>query len=145
MVVAGYHYGPDSSWVGTHGAGDATADIEGSVYRHLAAGEALAAIVGDRIFPDIGDGDPPRPFVVYSRKSSTGERGLDAALGIRRHTFLVVSEAVQKDDARALAAAVRDRLDGQTFAGAKRAYWADESSEETEDGYSVLQTYTVIQ
>jgi hypothetical protein len=44
-----------------------------------------------------------------------------------------------------LAAAVRTCLDGTTFDGVQRSYWTDQAGDETDDGFAVLQTFTVIQ
>lgn len=146
-VAAGYRYGADGTeYTGTLGAtAGPTPDIEEAVYRRLAGDEGIRAIVGDRIYPDVGDTDAPRPQLVYFLQSSDKQAGLSETAGLNRHSVGVVSDAIGKADARALALAVKTCLDLQTFDGVQRAYWADESGDETDDGFSILQSYTVIQ
>jgi hypothetical protein len=146
-VVAGFQYGADGTeFAGTYGASSgATPDIEEAVYTRLAGGEAIRAVVGDRIYPDVGDTDAPRPLLLYSLDSTSPTVGLDLSIGMRTHSLTVTAEAIDKDDARALAALVRDRLHGQSWENVKRAYWQDESGGETGDGFQIVQVYKVIQ
>jgi hypothetical protein len=122
-----------------------TTDIEASVFGQLAGYGPLVTAVGDRIYPGEADPDAPRPVVVYSLDGTEPVRLLTGALSFQRHTFTVRVDAMHKDEARRVAATVRDALDRQAFGVAQRAYWVDESADETADGYESVQTFTVIQ
>jgi hypothetical protein len=82
---------------------------------------------------------------VFVLQGTEQTRSLLGGLDFQRHTVSVTADAIHKDDAKAVALAVRAALDNVTFDGIKRSYWADESAGETGDGYESVQTFTVIQ
>jgi hypothetical protein len=119
-------------------------EVEQAVYQQLARSPILVAFVDERIYPDSADPDAPRPLVVYRRDATEGTRSLSGSLDFQRHTVSVYVDSLHKDEGKAIAAAVKAALDG-SFAGAQRGYWADESADDTGDGYESVQTFTVIQ
>lgn len=88
------------------------------IYTALAGNATLAAIVGNRIFPDIADGTAVAPYVVYTVVSTGGETTHD---GDRNLDFPLVQfsiYAITKAAAIAAASALNAILDGNTLSGA---------------------------
>lgn len=77
----------------------------------LQASSDLAALVGDRIFPDQMDDPPMYPSVTFQKMGGRGERGAVSNPGLRRASFQVSTWAESRDDAVRIAKAVRQALD----------------------------------
>lgn len=118
---------------------------EAALYARLSADATLAALIGDRLYPNEAEPDAARPLVVYGVTGSDDRRGLDGTRYFSRRTVSVVVEADNFDTVKAVMDAIDDSLDRQTFSGVTRCYRDDWSTGETDDGFEALTSFTVWQ
>jgi hypothetical protein len=77
----------------------------------LQASGDLAALVGDRIYPDVMDEPPVYPSVTFQKMGGAGALGAIANPGLMRATFQVSTWAASRHEAAQIAALVRKALD----------------------------------
>jgi hypothetical protein len=112
----------------------------------LTASDAVTALVGDRIFPNMAPDGVSSPRIVYSVVSDVPENSLDGEVGkrLRRLRLQVDCYAVRHDTAEQLAEAVDEvlgNLDSPSLSG-----WRENSIDMYDDIaklHRVLQEYTV--
>lgn len=90
----------------------AGAPLEQTVYERLAAGTAVAALVGTRIYPILAPQGAARPYVVFARQETENLADLSGRGTHDVAQVAVMCFADEAETATALARAVRDRLDG---------------------------------
>lgn len=90
------------------------AELAEAVYSLLSNDAGVAALVGDRIFPDVSPQRTPSPFVVYSTVSSSSYRHVKGPSGRATPRYQFDCYAESRLDADRLATAVRIALEGFT-------------------------------
>lgn len=90
-------------------------DMKTALCQHLLADPAIAAIVGDRVFPQEADAEASSPRILYLRVSSGAQDGLttDAPTQYYRSLWQLGLFARNVDQLTALEAAVKARMDHQ--------------------------------
>jgi hypothetical protein len=90
---------------------------EADIYNLLVANSGIIALVGDRVYWDVADGDAVAPFIVLQTVSTQGETAFD---GSRDDSFPLVqfsAWAPTKLDAVALRQAIRAAAEGLEIEG----------------------------
>ena len=93
--------------------------LETAMRAYVLADAAIAAVVGQRMYPRRLPQGPTLPALVYQRIDTRREHDMDGPDGLPRPRVQVTAWAASVQTATDLAAAVRERLDG--FRGA----WGD--------------------
>lgn len=90
-------------------------DMKTALCQHLLADPAIAAIIGDRVFPQEADAEAASPRILYLRVSSGAQDGmtLDAPTHYYRSLWQLDLFARNVDDLTALEKAVKARMDHQ--------------------------------
>jgi hypothetical protein len=120
-------------------------DVEEAVNRQLSTAPAVVALVADRVYPDEADQDAPLPLIVFSLIADETEKDLSGIVVDVRANFEVAVFATDKDQAKAIEAAVITAITGGAFAGADGGYLLDRQGERTDDGYESLLVFMVFQ
>jgi hypothetical protein len=91
-----------------------------AVFGLLSRAAGLAALVGDRIYPDVMPDNPAYPCVTYQKMGGSSARGAIGDPPLMRAEFQVSSWAKSRPSAAAIAGQVRaamDRVRKTTVAG----------------------------
>lgn len=117
--------------------------VEESIRTALGASAALAALVGNRIYPNrVPNDDTPTPWLYYSTPDSTPIDDLDAGPDLWADLELDIL-AEDYDTARAIADAAYNALHTYRGGQVKRALWAGGSSNVIDLGYHLTERYRV--
>lgn len=109
---------------------------EQALYQRLASDPNLAAIVGDRIYPDEAPVDAAVPHLTYLRTGYEPFKDLLNNVQMARHTFQVDVYSYRKTEMLALITIISARSDGKEFDG-HRCYLLDwTSAGDDEEGYT---------
>jgi hypothetical protein len=83
-----------------------------AIYARLAGASPVTALVGTRIFPMVSQTPSQPPYVVYSTVGGTTWNSMSGQTGLAQSRVQVDAYATTYASAQAIAAAVRDALDG---------------------------------
>ena len=86
--------------------------IESALRTFLLDDATVAGLVGTRIYPQILPQNPTYPALSFQRVSAVRLRALDGVVGVAQARFQIDCWALTYAQCRALASAVRVRLDG---------------------------------
>ena len=86
--------------------------MEAKLMTYILAGTDVATLVSARMYPLKMPQDPTLPLLVYQRISGPREHDADGAAGVASPRIQIDAWAVTYGGAKALATAVRKRLDG---------------------------------
>jgi hypothetical protein len=109
----------------------------------LLADTAVAALIGDRLYPgQVPDEEDPPPWLYYAVPESTPFEELAAVVDIRSEV-----EVHAMGETYAQAVAILDRavtvLQGMKSAGVRVSLWSGTTEETTDDGYHHVARFTV--
>jgi len=86
--------------------------IEEALYAHLVADSGVAAQIGNRLYPLVIPQDAALPAAAYQRISGPRVLAHDGTLGLADARMQFTSHAETYSDAKALARAIRESVDG---------------------------------
>lgn len=86
--------------------------MESALRTYILAGTAVADLVGTRMYPGKMPQEPTLPLLVYQRVSGPREHDMNGAAGIANPRIQIDAWATTYAGTKALATAVRKRLDG---------------------------------
>lgn len=89
--------------------------IEAAIYTRLTTDAAVAALIGDRVFPNAVPQGSEYPAIDYEQTSGIRDQVMDGPTGLVSSIFDIRCKGKTYIETRTLADAVRARLDG--FAG----------------------------
>jgi hypothetical protein len=127
-------------------------DLRPALREYLLADAAIAALIGDRIYPNAMPQGVRATSIVYNRISDVGYHVYAGPLGFARPRYQLDAWAQTPDEAAALAGAIKERLDGfagvmgtppvtvqgALFAGLRDDYDADAELYRTSQDYLIL-------
>lgn len=138
-------------------------DIEATIFDRLTTSEALHELTGGvdgsfssgfssgfdvaqpgRIFPVTATENAQVPFVVFSCLDNGPELTLNGPIGISTFTVTVDSYAIDFDEVRAMATAVKDVLHGWRTNSVMLSRLSTAGAEPMEVGHHYSQTFNVI-
>lgn len=88
------------------------ADIRLGLRAFLLSDAAIAATVGDRIYPNVLEQGIKHTSIVYSRISGLGDHWMQGPTGLNRPRYQIDCWSLAPGDASALADLVKEHLDG---------------------------------
>lgn len=91
---------------------DAAADPLKAFYDYLIADAALAALIGQRLYPEVAPKDTAHPYCVYQQIFGAAAQELIQAAPMERLSIQIRTQALTGPSRGAVAEAIRDALDG---------------------------------
>lgn len=90
-----------------------------AIFERLTETEAVSALVGTRIFPELSPKQKDYPVIIYDIEDGEDEGEYDGASGLTQFSVTIVCVARSIPDVTALAAAVRGAIEDEsgTWAG----------------------------
>jgi hypothetical protein len=117
--------------------------IQEDVYAILSADDALAALVGDKIYPDVPTENTALPFLVYWITDSTSNPTLTSKSSLTRYTLQVECWATKLYEVAAIQAAVDNALDYYRGNNIKGSFAQATETTPEDTGYHGQQAFNV--
>lgn len=106
--------------------------VSSAIYSILSADAALAALVGDRIFPSVAPAGTISPWLVYQRISERPTVCHQGASGLSFYRYQISAYSKYQNEAEQISDAVKAALDGaENTDAASRVTYTLESSNDT--------------
>jgi hypothetical protein len=106
---------------------------------------SITALVGNRIFPEVTEQDPPSPYIIWKLIDSENlGQHLTGTLALARFDLRIEIYAERYVETIPIANAIRAKLDQHRAVDIAGIFWKGENQEETESLVLRVQNYACI-